>query len=170
MSDEQRKNLLSGTMDWSGDWGNASAWHAYGTHGGFAVMSRKDRWLGLYKAVKLVAGHTYTFSACVRVEPGQNHTAAIYISSAGTVNDKYLVDREFDKSYRIFSDIADGGWHTISHTFTVKASKYAIPRVEAADRYGLSVCAYMLVEGDTPAAWAPAEGETLAGGGCAHER
>lgn len=28
----------------------------------------------------------------------------------------------------------------------------------------------MLVEGDTPAAWAPAEGETLAGGGCVHER
>lgn len=28
----------------------------------------------------------------------------------------------------------------------------------------------MLVEGTTPAAWAPAEGEELAGGGCAHER
>lgn len=28
----------------------------------------------------------------------------------------------------------------------------------------------MLVEGDTHAAWAPAEGETLAGGGCSHER
>lgn len=28
----------------------------------------------------------------------------------------------------------------------------------------------MLVEGTTPAAWAPAEGETLAGGGCVHER
>lgn len=28
----------------------------------------------------------------------------------------------------------------------------------------------MLVEGTTPAAWAPAEGEELAGGGCVHER
>lgn len=28
----------------------------------------------------------------------------------------------------------------------------------------------MLVEGDTPAVWAPAEGESLAGGGCVHER
>lgn len=28
----------------------------------------------------------------------------------------------------------------------------------------------MLVEGTTPAAWAPAEGEGLAGGGCVHER
>lgn len=28
----------------------------------------------------------------------------------------------------------------------------------------------MLVEGTTPAAWAPAEGETLAVGGCSHER
>lgn len=29
---------------------------------------------------------------------------------------------------------------------------------------------FMLVEGTTPAAWAPAEGETMAGGGCVHER
>lgn len=29
---------------------------------------------------------------------------------------------------------------------------------------------FMLVEGTTPAAWAPAEGEELAGGGCSHER
>ena len=28
----------------------------------------------------------------------------------------------------------------------------------------------MLVEGTTPAAWAPAEGEELAVGGCSHER
>ena len=28
----------------------------------------------------------------------------------------------------------------------------------------------MLVEGTQPAAWAPAEGESLAGGGCSHER
>lgn len=28
----------------------------------------------------------------------------------------------------------------------------------------------MCVRGDTPVAWAPAEGETLAGGGCSHER
>lgn len=28
----------------------------------------------------------------------------------------------------------------------------------------------MLVEGDTPAAWSPYVGETLAGGGCSHER
>lgn len=28
----------------------------------------------------------------------------------------------------------------------------------------------MLVEGTEPSAWAPAEGETLAGGGCVHER
>jgi flagellin-like hook-associated protein FlgL len=162
---EARENLLSGTMDWSGSWGNASAWHADGTHGGFAVMSRKDSWSGLYKAVKLVAGHTYTFSACVRVEPGESHFADIYASGGGTVNDTLLANSEFDNPYRRFNNVADGEWHIISHTFTVKTSKYAKPRVEGIGGYGLSVCAYMLVEGDTPAAWAPAEGETLAGGG-----
>ncbi len=164
MSDEQRKNLLSGTRDWSGGWSNAGYWSADGTHDGFAVMSRYGPWKGLHKPVKLTAGHTYTFSACVKVEPGENHTAEIYLSNGGTINDTYLANSEFDNQHAGFSDVADGEWHIISHTFTVKASKCAKARIEGIGGYKLSVCAYMLVEGDTPAAWAPAEGETLAGG------
>jgi len=160
---EARENLLSGTREWSGSWGNADACSADGTHDGFAVMSFKAAYIGLHKSVMLVAGRTYTFSACVRVEPGQSHYVADYLSNVG--GDKYLVDSEFDTSWKLFYDVTDGEWHIISHTFTVEASKLALPRVEATGRYGLSVCAYMLAEGDTPAAWSPADGETLAGGG-----
>ena len=167
---EARENLLSGTRDWSGSWDNTWAWSADGTHDGFAVMSRANAWHGLYKDVKLVAGHTYTFSACVRVEPGENHIVEIYVSNGDTVNDTYLANSEFDSIHRGFSDVADGEWHIISHTFTVKASKYAKVRIESTGDYKLSVCAHMLVEGTEPAAWAPADGESLAGGGGVHER
>ena len=159
-------NLLSGTRDWSGSWDNTWAWSADGTHDGFAVMSRGEPWSGLYKPVKLTAGHTYTFSACVKVEPGENHTANIYISNGDTVNDTYLANSEVIPNMASFDNIADGKWHVISLTFTPKVSKKdVLARIEGIGGYKLSVCAYMLVEGDTPAAWAPAEGETLAGGG-----
>lgn len=161
---EARKNLLGGTRDWSGGWDRTYAWSADGTHDGFAVMSNKTGWDGLRKAVKLTAGKTYTFSACVKVEPGKNHVAYIFLSNGKTINDTYLASGEFDTNFEEFDDIADGEWHTISHTFTPKASKSALLRIESAGGYVISVCAYMLVEGDTPAAWAPAEGETLVGG------
>ena len=166
MSDEHRKNLLSGTRDWSGVWNNSGTWHADGTHDGFTVMTaEKNASGGLNKLVMLAAGHTYTFSACVKVEPGQGHKALISIiagSSASDLTANEIVNHNYMET---FNDVADGSWHIISHTFTVTASKYAWPRVAAPSNYGLSMCAYMLVEGDTPAAWAPAEGEILAGGG-----
>lgn len=161
----QYPNLLVGTRDWSGSWGNAYAWSADGTRDGFVVMSRAHAWAGLYKPMKLVVGQTYTFSACVRVEPGQNHYADISVAISQTVKDDYLATSEIDVAWKRFKDVADGEWHTISLTFTPKASKQAWARVESINDYKLSVCAYMLVEGDTPAAWAPADGETLAGWG-----
>ena len=51
--------------------------------------------------------------------------------------------------------------------------KKAVLMVQAAGLSGkgtIKVARPMLVEGSTPVAWAPAEGETLAGGGCSHER
>lgn len=51
--------------------------------------------------------------------------------------------------------------------------KKAVLMVQAGSISGkgtIKVSRPMLVEGTEPAAWAPAEGETLAGGGCAHER
>lgn len=161
MSDEQKKNLLSGTRDWSGAWGNANAWYTNGVHDGFTVMSRKGAWNGMYTLAKLTAGHTYTFSACVKVEPGQYHPIGIFVTHSDPVNDTYLANSEVDYTGSQAFNVADGEWHVISHTVTVMASKSAKLRVEAYGDFTLSVCAYMLVEGTEPAAWAPAEGETL---------
>ncbi len=164
MIDEHRNrnNLLSGTMDWSGEWVRSFAWHADGTHDGFTVMTRTGEWCGLCKPVMLTAGHTYTFSACVKVEPGQGHIVQIY-TAVTQPGDNDLATNEFvNSNSKSFYDAADGSWRVISHTFTPTASKRAYARVEVPGNYTLSICAYMLVEGDTPAAWAPAEGEMLA--------
>lgn len=167
MSDSTVYNLLAGTMDWSGDWANAGYWYESGTHDGFAVMRRNDEWQGLYKPVALTAGTTYTFSAMARVPAGKR--AHAYLSSGGTVNDTYLANSEFAGGQESVVT-GDGGWFEIHLTFTPTTSKAVKARIEADGSYAIEVCALMLVEGTTPAAWAPAEGESLAGGGCVHER
>lgn len=168
MSDSTVYNLLKGTMDWSGDWADAGYWRKSGTHDGFVVMRRGDPWKGLYKPVVLAAGTTYTFSAMVRVPAGKQ--AHAYLSGGGTVNDTYLANSEFAGDVSATTVTGDGGWFEIRVTFTPTASKAVHARIEADGSYGIEVCALMLAEGATPAAWAPAEGEGLAGGGCVHER
>lgn len=170
MSDSTTYNLLTGTMDWSGDWKNAYGWRESGTHDGFVVMRRDAAWQGLYKPVALTAGTTYTFSATVRVPAGKQ--AHVFLSSGGTVNDTTLANSEFAGVYGAAqADVTGTGeWFEISLTFTPTASKAVMARVEADGDYGIEICAPMLVEGDAPAAWAPAEGEELAGGGCSDER
>lgn len=67
-------------------------------------------------------------------------------------------------------------WTYVRHTWTYdedagRAPKSIVARLMGvANGVTVSVAGVMLVEGDTPAAWAPAEGETLAGGWCSHER
>ena len=62
------------------------------------------------------------------------------------------------------------------HTWTYdedagRAPKNIVARLMGvANGVTVSIAGVMLVAGDTPAAWAPAEGETLAGGGCSRER
>lgn len=169
---EHISNLLIGTKDWSGSWNNISGWYTDGTYNGFKVMSRKDAWGGINRPVMLTAGKTYTFSACVKVEPFQNHPAFICITLGETINDYSLANSEIEGETSRYNYFEDADWHIISLTFTPKASKRAIARVDGNGGYVLSVCAYMLAEGDTPAAWAPAEGESLAadaGGGRCYE-
>ena len=166
-SETQAHNLIRGTRDWSGTWGRTDKWAYDGTHMGFPVRTIRGAWDGLRKPVRLVAGHTYTFSALVRCERGSTSTVYIFLAGDSSMSDAPLANGEVkDATAGTFSGIGDGEWHTITRTFTVTASKDAAPRFEQdAGGKALSVCAYMLVEGTTPAAWAPAEGESLAGGG-----
>lgn len=68
-------------------------------------------------------------------------------------------------------------WTYVRHTWTydedaAKSPMVIVARIQNTVPVGtvVSVAGVMVVDGDTPDAWAPAEGETLAGGGCSHER
>lgn len=53
---------------------------------------------------------------------------------------------------------------------TVDNDGYGVVAYQLAEPMVVGMTYTMLVEGTTPAAWAPAEGEGLAGGGCVRER
>lgn len=162
MSEYTTPNLLEGTHEWSGDWKNKGQYTADGTYMGFSVLSKTGPWYGLHKEFMPEAGKAYTFSALAKVPAGKY--VYIYLSNGQSVTDGYISNGELDKT-NINKSYDDDGWHLISLTFTPKVAKRILARVESDGDYKISVCAYMLVEGTTPAAWAPAEGEELAGGG-----
>ncbi|ABB77579.1 putative tail accessory fiber/neck passage structure [Lactococcus phage 712] len=56
-------NLLDGTKDFSGYWGNAESWSNDGTYKGLAVKKRHGSGQGIYKTFTAPADGTYTFSS-----------------------------------------------------------------------------------------------------------
>ena len=112
-------------------------------------------WPGFYEQknwtqrVKCVPGKTYTFSIITGVE---GEVCFGFYLSDGTLTRP--------SGYRIFS----AGKSVVETLTAPKNAEYIAASWADGNRRP------MLVEGTEPAAWAPAEGETLAGGGCSHER
>lgn len=65
-------NLLEGTKDFSGWWGNADAWTNDGTYKGLAVKKRADRWAGIFKPITMQKDGVYTFSAYIKARDNAN--------------------------------------------------------------------------------------------------
>lgn len=149
------KTISGVRFEWDGDW-----YHASGTATG------EIGWRA-YKSTKMP------------VKPGKAYTLSVEFADGMPGADTYI-----SSNFHLFSDFQ-----------TVAYKPYAMYRREhvalsfdqaTLDRYGAGFqlwgpiikkgatvdlrVRWMLVEGDTPAAWAPAEGEQLAGGGCSHER
>lgn len=61
-----RYNLLSGTKDFGGWWGNADQWQNDGTYKGLAVKKRTRQWGGIFKPITIQKDGVYTFSAYVK--------------------------------------------------------------------------------------------------------
>jgi len=125
---------------------------------------------GAVKGYRLVPG--YEWPGCVSPNdwtqraactPGKAYTLSIVTDVAGEVCfGFYLADGSVVRpnGYEGFP-----AGKSVVRTLTAPAgAKYVAASWADGDRRP------MVVEGDTPAAWAPAEGETLAGGGCVHER
>lgn len=111
--------------------------------------------------VRLATG-TYTLSAMFE------GVSAGYIRDHDMYTDAQLYSDDATNEYTLVADFRHG--RASSVTFTVDEAHAGLkfqlwgPIIRAGMTVDMRV-RYMLVEGDTPAAWAPAEGETLAGGG-----
>lgn len=99
-------------------------------------------------------------AACV---PGKSYTLSIVTNVAGEVCfGFYLADGSVSRPNG-YEEFPAG--KSVVRTLTAPAgAKYVAASWVNGNRRP------MVVEGSTPAAWAPAEGEMLAGGGCVHER
>lgn len=59
-------NLLDGTKDFSGDWGNTDGWENDGTYKGLTAKKKTLPWNGIHKTFTAPKDGTYTFSGYVK--------------------------------------------------------------------------------------------------------
>lgn len=71
-------NLLEGTKDFSGWWGNSSAWTNDGTYKGLVVKKRADNWAGIFKPITMQKDGVYTFSSYIKAS-GDNANIRRYV-------------------------------------------------------------------------------------------
>lgn len=135
---------------------------------GKAVIDSNAYGLGYGATKPLVVGRTYTISAYVdkieRTEPdsSQNLKARLFVyDGAGWWSPGYLAGDVPGQQHLTFTYAQSFPGHTDPNHIWI----YNTPPGGTGVTRSMSFRDLMLVEGDTPAAWAPAEGETLAGGG-----
>lgn len=126
-------------------------------------------------------GDSFTLSFEVRRSTAGKVVAYLYNSSSNAKKDSYV---DGSLNYHGTSDgyvQYDAGpeWRWVAITWEYledsgQPMDYVIParllRAYTAAGTTVEVRNLMMVRGTTPAAWAPADGENIAGGGCVHER
>lgn len=145
-------NLLEGTKDFSGWWGNSSAWTNDGTYKGLVVKKRADNWAGIFKPITMQKDGVYTFSAYIKAS-GDNANIRRYVDCwdvNGTqkwldVNDVFM-GNNFD-------------WKRDSFTLNLKKGDTLHPRYEIAGSGVLWTAGHKWEEGDKATQYMPAENE-----------
>lgn len=165
-SEKQAYNLVSGSATGTG-------WAAYGDAtlqtGDVISVTTSDTNLEDINAIltsplSVTSGTSYTLTAEIKATPNFAAAATGMVSLTKGV----LCVRWFG------SDISTEWTHisaTLTPSGTASDARVAFLALSSdGSPASLYVRNLMLVEGTTPAAWAPASGETLVGGGCVHER
>lgn len=174
MSDSTVHNLLT----------KAARGEATHTFNGVTFSQESDGWVRVSGTATSNVGWRTACSAAasdpVRLATGTYTLSAVFEGvSAG-----YIRDHNMYTDAQLYSDDATNGYTLVADFRHGRASSVTITVDEAHAglkfqlwgpiiRAGMTVdmrVRYMLVAGTEPAAWAPADGETLAGGGCSHER
>lgn len=145
-------NLLQGTKDFSGWWGNADGWENDGTYKGLTVKKRTWQWWGIFKPITMQRDGVYTFSAYIKGS-GDNANIRRFVE---------LWDINGNQKWLDVNNVFMGNnfdWKRDSFTLNLKKGDTLQPRYEIAGSGTLWTAGYKWEEGDKATPYMPAESE-----------
>ena len=145
-------NLLDGTKDFSGTWGNSSSWSNDGTYEGLTVKKRTAKYNGIYKIFKVPKDGVYTFSAYVK-GAGSKSNIYRYVSVNGNVPGTIVPNTPIGDTF---------GWLRDSFNVTLKAGDTIWSRYEitgSGTDSALWTAGHKWEEGSTATHWMPSANE-----------
>lgn len=149
--DSKNKNLLTGTKDWQGEWGNLALWLVDDEkYEGLTVRKRSVAWDGLGQYYDVEPNTTYTFDFYAKA------------SEAGNIMEIFTLHGEDWNnpvvSVPIYANRAvTTEWQRYSVTFTTKSGGTIFPSVcSKKDGVIIYVAGYKLEKGSLATDWSPA--------------
>ena len=145
-------NLLEGTKDFSGWWGNADGWANDGTYKGLTVKKRTWQWWGIFKPITMQRDGVYTFSAYIKGS-GDNANIRRFVE---------LWDINGNQKWLDVNNVFMGNnfdWKRDSFTLNLKKGDTLQPRYEIAGSGTLWTAGYKWEEGSVATPYMPSESE-----------
>ena len=145
------RNLLTGTQDWQGEWGNLSLWPAdEEKYEGFAVRIRSVSWYALGQYYDAKPNTTYTFSFYAKASEASNIMEIFTLPtedwSSPVVRPPVFANRAVTTE-----------WQRYSVTFTTNSGGKIFPSVcSNKDGAIIYVAGYKLEKGSVATDWTPA--------------
>lgn len=146
-------NLLEGTKDFSGWWGNADGWANDGTYKGLTVKKKTWQWWGIFKPITMQRDGVYTFSAYIKGS-GDNANIRRFVE---------LWDINGNQKWLDVNNVFMGNnfdWKRDSFTLNLKKGDTLQPRYEIAGSGTLWTAGHKWEEGSVATPYMPAESET----------
>ena len=151
-------NLLEGTKDFSGWWGNIDQWQNDGTYKGLTVKKREGwLWQGLFKPITMQKDGVYTFSAYIK-SSGDNANIRRYVD-LWDINGVQKWGGDWQNAF--IGNNFD--WKRDSFTVNLKKGDTLHPRYEITGTGSGSIlwtAGYKWEEGPEATPYMPAENET----------
>lgn len=151
-------NLLEGTKDFSGYWGNLDQWQNDGTYKGLTVKKRDGwPWQGLFKPITMQKDGVYTFSAYIK-SSGDNANIRRYVD-LWDINGVQKWGGDWQNAF--IGNNFD--WKRDSFTVNLKKGDTLHPRYEITGTGSGSIlwtAGYKWEEGPEATPYMPAENET----------
>ena len=161
-----KENLYTGTLDFSGSWGNSSAWStSVDKYHGFTVKYRNTIWGGLFQNVTCMKGDIFTISFYAKVDSGGN-ILSVHRSSLGNVTTGLtILNGNFSSSSNWVNSTEDGTeWKRYWGTIRIDSADitYLQWRIEnSVSDKNLYVAGFKMERGSVATNWTPATSDAL---------